>query len=255
MKISDEMLSGFLDAELSEEAMEKVRSALESDDDLVMRLADLAQVDHWVGENAAIIDSTPVADNLLQLAQAIDSNIAQTENTQTPEKVVSLSRWKSLNQSINKHYALAAGIAMMFGVGTVTLMQSQQPSAGITAAIAQVLDQTPSGEIALTTQGDEITANLSFTNHAGDYCRQFQRVSEQAASVNIACKENAQWQLKITENVNLAENLQDYRAAFNKAQLDSVIDTMIAGPAMDGVEEKIAIANNWQTKKNNRGKL
>ena len=48
MKISDEMLSAFLDAELSEEDMEAVRCALETDDDLVMRLAELAQVDHAV---------------------------------------------------------------------------------------------------------------------------------------------------------------------------------------------------------------
>ncbi len=58
MKISDEMLSAFLDAELSEEDMEAVRCALETDDDLVMRLAELAQVDHWVVENSAIMDTT-----------------------------------------------------------------------------------------------------------------------------------------------------------------------------------------------------
>lgn len=253
MKISDEMLSGFLDAELSEEAMEKVRIALESDDDLVMRLADLAQVDHWVGENATMIDTTPVSSRLSSLAQTIDKKTAQADHNQASNKVVTISRWKSLNQSINKHYALAAGVVMLFGVGTVTLMQSQQPSSVITAAIAQHLDQAPSGEAALTTQGDEITANLSFTNLNGDYCRQFMQVNTQAASINIACKEKAQWQLKVTEAVNLAENLQVYRTASNKAQLDSVIDTMISGTVMDATEENAAIGNNWQTNINNRG--
>ncbi|ASP47765.1 hypothetical protein [Cognaticolwellia beringensis] len=253
MKISDEQLSGFLDAELSEVAMEEVRCALESDDDLVMRLADLAQADQWVAENSAIIDATPLADNLLHLAQTVDEKIAQDSGVKTQGNVVSLSRWKNVKQSIQKHYALAAGVAMLFGVGTVTMMQSQQQSSVITAGIAQALDQMPSGEISLMTQGDEITANLSFINQAGDYCRQFQHIGEQSASVNIACKENMQWQLKITQQIPVLENLQEYRAASNKAQLDSVIDDMIKGQAMGTMQEQQAISKNWQTTKNNRG--
>ncbi|MBA6363688.1 hypothetical protein H4J42_08025, partial [Colwellia sp. BRX8-8] len=98
MKIDNEILSAFLDAELSEEAMEEVRCALETDDDLVMRLADLSQVDHWVDENAAIIDSTTMPDGILLLAQTLDKKIAENKEDQTPENVVSLSRWKSVNQ-------------------------------------------------------------------------------------------------------------------------------------------------------------
>ena len=255
MNISDETLSAFLDAELNEVELEEVRCALETDDELVMRLADLAQADQWVVDNAATIDQTPIADELLQLAQTIDKKIANGQLTeQQPEQehisttnannVVSLSRWKSLTNSVQKHYALAAGIAMAFGVGTVTMMQTEQ-SATITAGIAQVLDQVRSGEITTTEQGDTITANLSFTNQTGDYCRQFQQVGEQTASVNIACKENSQWQLKATEQVNVATNSQDYRVASNKAHLDSIIDTMIKGQAMDSKQEQQAISNNW----------
>ncbi|TWX52256.1 hypothetical protein [Colwellia hornerae] len=248
MKIDNEILSAFLDAELSEQAMEEVRCALETDDDLVMRLADLSQVDHWVGENAAIIDRTAIPDGLLLLAQSLDKHIAENKENQAPEKVVSLSRWKNVNQSIKKHYALAAGISMIFGVGTITLMQSAQSTA-ITAGISQVLNQAKSGEISTTDQGDKVTANLSFTNHAGNYCRQFQHINTQAASINIACKENHQWQLKITKNIAFSENMESYRVASNKAQLDSAIDEMIKGQAMDSAQEQRAIINNWQTNK------
>lgn len=247
MKITDEMLSAFLDAELEETAMEQVRCALEVDDTLVMRMADLAQADQWVMQHAAIIDNTKVSDDILQLAQAIDRKIAQQNVPEATENVVSLSRWQRINQNIPKPYALAAGVAMLFGVGTVTLMQVQQPSSGITASTARVLDHARSGEMLTTTQGDNITANLSFTNHAGDYCRQFQRQSEYAASVNIACKENTQWQLKVSEEVALADNRQTYRAASNNAVLDSAIDAMINGSAMDSKQEQQAIENKWQT--------
>jgi hypothetical protein len=247
MKISDEMLSAFIDAELSETAMEEIRCVLESDDDLVMRLADLIHADHWVAENAAVIDNTPMADNLLPLAQSIDKKIAQGKTAVLAANVVSLSAWKNFNKSLQKPYALAAGVAMLFGVGTITLMQSQQASLVLTAGITQALDQQRSGEVSSIAQGDKITANLSFTNRVGDYCRQFQYVSEQTASVNIACKENDQWQLKITKKVKLTENTQNYRAASNQASLDSAIDAMINGPAMDSAQEQRAIAKNWQT--------
>jgi hypothetical protein len=249
MNISDEMLSAFLDMELHEDDMEKVRSALESDDDLVMRLAELAQADQWVAENAAVIDNTPMPEDLLQLAKILDKKTAQNQATETSSKVVSLSRWQSLNNRISKHYALAAGIAMAFGVGTVTLMQSQQPSTLLTADIAQILEQVRSGEISSTAQGDTITANLSFTNHAGDYCRQFQTITEQTASVNIACKEKAQWRLKITEQISRPENMTDYRVASNKAHLDRAIDAMIKGNVMDSAQEQQAIQSNWQATK------
>lgn len=245
MKISDEILSAFIDLELSEEAMEEVRCALETDDDLVMRLADLAQVDHWVGENAAVMDNTPVPNKLYQLAQTLDKKIIQGQYSDTPENVVSLSRWQNVNKSIKKHYALAAGVALLFGIGTLTMMQPQQQSTAITAAVVYVLDHVKSGEISSTAQGDKITANLSFTNQAGDYCRQFQQVNAQTASINIACKTNDQWQLKITEKVNLTTNKENYRVASNKAQFDSLIDSMIKGQAMDSAQEQRAIANNW----------
>lgn len=246
MKINDETLSAFLDAELDEAAMEEVRSALETDDDLVIRLADLSQVDHWVGENAAIINTTAIPGDLLHLAQTLDKEIAQNLSTEKPENVVSLSRWKNVNQHIKKHYALAAGISMIFGVGTITLMQSAQTTA-ITAQISQLLDKAKSGEMSSTDQGDKVMANLSFTNHAGNFCRQFQHINLQAASINIACKENQQWQLKITKNLAFSQEMDSYRVASNKAELDSAIDEMIKGQAMDSAQEQRAIINNWQT--------
>lgn len=253
MIISDEMLSAFLDAELSDEQMEYVRSALETDDELVMRLAELTQADQWVIENAAVIDNTEVSDDLLKIARTLDKKIAQQQpestqiNRQNDIKVVSLSRWKQFNKNLQKHYALAAGVAIIFVVGNATFMQPQQPSGTIAMEITQILNQVPSGAMLSTEQGDNITANLSFINHAGNYCRQYQRQNKAVASINIACKENTKWQLKISKEIIRDDNTQAYRAASNKALLDKEIDKMISGSAMDSKQEQNAIANNWQT--------
>ncbi len=94
MEITDEKLSAFLDAELTPSDMEKIREAIELDDDLVMRLAELSQVDQWVVENAEIMDATPVPDKLIELAQQIDKG-------QTLTNVVHMSKWKIAKTKIN----------------------------------------------------------------------------------------------------------------------------------------------------------
>ncbi|SEL33210.1 hypothetical protein SAMN05216262_10965 [Colwellia chukchiensis] len=254
MNISDEMLSGFIDAELSEEDMEIVRLALETDDELVMRLADLAQADQWVAEHAAVIDQTPIPTQLVHLAQAVDRQVASaqvTEPTSSANNVVRLSHWRNVTKHLQKHVALAAGIAMVFGVGTVTLMQSQQPSL-LSAGVIQALEQTPSGTTSSTATGVSIVANLSFTDHGGHYCRQFQHQNEQSASINIACKEGEQWQLKASKAIALPDN-NAYRTASHNGQLDDVIDTLISGEVMDRTQEQHAINNNWQNTQHNQG--
>ena len=79
MNINDETLSAFLDSELSEHEMEQVRKALETDDELVMRLAELSEVDMLVKEHATSIDDAPLSDSLAKTVAKLD--IATTKNT------------------------------------------------------------------------------------------------------------------------------------------------------------------------------
>ena len=79
MNINDETLSAFLDSELSEHEMEQVRKALETDDELIMRLAELSEVDMRVKEHATSIDDAPLSDSLAKTVAKLDT--ATTKNT------------------------------------------------------------------------------------------------------------------------------------------------------------------------------
>ena len=67
MKITDEMLSAFLDSELPEPQMQHIRELLLQDEQLAERLAALAEVDLLLRQQASLIDGTPVPQQLMAL--------------------------------------------------------------------------------------------------------------------------------------------------------------------------------------------
>jgi len=238
MKITDEKLSAFLDAELTSNDMEAIREALELDDDLVMRLAELSQVDQWVVENAEQIDSVPVPDKLIHLARQIDNRHKQTN-------VVRMSNWKILKTKINTPMSLAASMVLAVTVGVATI--NYQGEQTISNEIVKVLDTSISGQTSLIADNTSVKAQLSFANRDGDLCRQYLLIKEQANSTNIACKENNNWRLLASIQVNDI-NTQSYQTASKDQNLEQVIDGMIAGAPLNKEQEQNAILKQWQSK-------
>jgi len=60
MKISDEMLSAFLDSALPEQQMEQIRQQLMHDEQLTERMADLAMIDTMVLQHYQQINQQPM---------------------------------------------------------------------------------------------------------------------------------------------------------------------------------------------------
>ncbi|GAA0859901.1 hypothetical protein [Aliiglaciecola litoralis] len=244
MKITDEQLSGFLDAELSAQDMELVRTALETDDELVMRMAELSQVDQWVVKHAQQIDQTPVPQSLLALARKIDN--AQQPSERADNNVVQLSARRKANQTFTKPLSIAAGIALVVMVGVLTTTQQRQ--AGIGADIAAVLNTSVSGETRNTPSGVAVKAQLSFANQAGQLCRQYQVSTGNDRATNIACKGVSGWQLEASSNDQSVGEQGGYQTASKHSELDNIIDTMISGAPLDKEQELRAIDQNWQVK-------
>jgi hypothetical protein len=253
MNISDEMLSGFLDAELAPEDMERVRLALEDDDELVMRMAELSQVDQWVVDHAQQIDHTQVPQNLVSLAQKIDAKYGN-KRTDSADNVVHISAWKKWTREIKTPYAMAAGVALVASIAMLNLSQ-QTTAPGFSADIAAVLDNTLSGESAYISDGSAVKAQLSFANQQGQLCRQYQVASSDSRSTNIACKQSGGWKLEAQSGEQGLQITGDYQTASNSQQLDTVIDNMISGAPLDRNQEQQAINNEWQFENKKRGEL
>jgi hypothetical protein len=253
MNISDDMLSGFLDAELASQDMELVRVALETDDDLVMRMAELSQVDQWVLEHAQQIDLTEVPKRLVALAQQLDVK-RNNHKTAAVNNVVHISAWGKWTADIKTPYAMAAGVALVASVAMLNLSQ-QTADLGFSTDIAAVLDTELSGETAYLEDGSTVKAQLSFANQQGQLCRQYQVASSDNRSTNIACKQISGWKLQVQHTDQSVAITGDYQTASRSQQLEEVIDVMIRGRALDRNQEQQAINNQWQFENKKRGEL
>ncbi|MBU2877701.1 anti-sigma factor family protein [Aliiglaciecola lipolytica] len=245
MNITDEMLSAFLDAELLAEEMEQVRKALENDDELVMRLAEISQVDQWVVENAQQMDQTPEPSILVELARKIDAGNDKT-NDAIKNNVVQISAQKKRKPSIKLPYSLAAGVALILAVGVLTINQPTFESS-VSADIASILDSTMSGQTTLTTNGLAVKPQLSFATQNGELCRQYQLSEAEISSTNIACKQTNGWHIKAKHSEQGSPDSGSYQTASNQQQLDAVIDQIISGAPLDRAQEQQAIVNQWQS--------
>tara|TARA_R110002153_G_scaffold33677_4_gene101437 strand:+ start:3621 stop:4364 length:744 start_codon:yes stop_codon:yes gene_type:complete len=246
MNISDQQLCAFLDAELPEDEMQAIRQLLLSDDDLAMRLADLAQVDEWVAANASEIDRHPVPASIRVLLQESASS----------DNVISLSGWRKLHNGLSKHAALAAGIALFFGIGLGQFGQQESAtlSAQLTAQQARALDNLSSGEQGELANQQTMQASLSFRNQQGQYCRQYSLSDSRVLSNSIACREGDIWRIQATSFSQLEQDQNVYRSATKpNAMLDTLIDQIIEGEPLNKQQELDAISKAWVNPANKPG--
>jgi negative regulator of sigma E activity len=248
MNITDEQLSAFLDAELSNAEMDAIREQLLEDESVADRLAELALVDELVAASAKQIDARPISQaitTLLQEPSAIeDPSASQAEPTTA--QIIAFPLWKRVQKALQQPLAAAASVALVIGFG-LSQMLNHNSDSNDWSAVAKVLDVVPSGLVQVATNGAEVKPRLSFKNHSGEYCRHFDLKNEQGQSENIACRQNGQWQL--TASI-VSEKIQggDYQTASGGSGLDEALEEMIDGNVFNKNAEADAIAKRWLVK-------
>ncbi len=240
MNYTDEQLSAFLDAELPAPQMEAIRAALAEDEGLANRMAELARVDSLVAEYARGIDEQPLSPGLQRLLGENDSE------TTTAPKVVSLSLWKRAQQGMQRHMAMAAGVAMAFGFSLAQFLPltGQGGEASQWQLVSNALDTLQSGQSRELANG-RIQPRLSFTNQQGQYCRQFSLQRPAQRQETIACKDASDWRLTATVVIDQTGQIGAYQTASGGSLLDSALDQMMV-KALDNDAERVAIAKQWQ---------
>lgn len=236
MKISDEMLSGFLDNELPPEQMEQVREQLAIDDALLQRLTDMTVVDQQVTQHFDAINHLP-------LPPAIDELLQQPQTR--PNNVVAISRWRRAGQLMNQHIAIAASAALLAGFLLATLLPMTEQHTQW-QQVAAALDVQPSGQKVILNNSQSLLPRLTFSDKQQRYCRQYQLTAGTSRSEHIACRTKQGWQLHAS--VTLPDLAEDnvYRTASGGAVLDDVIDTMIDGQPVSSTDEAQLIERHWQ---------
>ncbi len=247
MNISDEHISAFLDAELAPHEMAAMRAVIAQDDAVAERVEAFAAVDATLKQRYSSIDDQPLPQGVLNMINA--SNVGQQNTAQ----VIELSRWQRTKIQVQEHFAVAASVALMLGVGVGYFASESAPDADATwRQVAQQLDAAPSGELRTLADGGALKVQLSFKNQDGVFCRQYYQQTGNAAqadgnlaSENVACKHSGQWQL--AARVPTAVKHQAAYATASKAgAIDSVLDSMMADSPLSYDQEQGAIATQWQ---------
>lgn len=230
MKISDEMLSAFLDAALPEHEMEQVRQQLMHDEQLTERMADLAMVDSLVLQHYQQIDQQPMPAAVLQL---LDTN-----EQPASANVVAFPWWRRAQQHLQQHAAAVACIAVFAGYGLSQISsQPQHTTAALSHEVAQLLSSVPSGGSYVVAQ-QQLTPRLSFINQQGDFCRQYALQDSTVKTENIACRQQGQWTLQAMLTAEPDAPAANYQTASGGHVLDGVLDTLMAGPALSPAAEQ-----------------
>lgn len=244
MKITDEILSAFLDDELSEHELELVCEALRADPELSDRLAQMATVDHRLAKTYSAIDDYPmpqaVTDLLAQAEQ--DAQTSSPANGGATSVLAFPDRQTARRQSL-KYPGMAVAAALVLGLGLFQLLAGDAGEQW--QSVADTLETAPSGSVQQLSDGRSLTPRLTFQNPRGVYCRQYQLQSAEQVSENIACRDAEGWNLVAQSEVASAPDAAGYQPASGGSVLDEELDQLMAGPALTAQQERALLGRGW----------
>lgn len=243
MSVSDETLSAFLDAELPELEMERVRQAIVEDEAIADRLAELAMVDPMVQTFYQTIDQQPVPESISALLNTPDLSLEAASATES--NVVAFPWWRKAQQQVQQYAAAVAVIALIAGYGVYqfeTPAQNGTTTAGIDTIITEQLTHLPSGVNAQLDNESIMSIQLSFYNQQGDFCRQYGLQDTSVRSENIACLQQGQWQqIANVKYTNSYDTQAQYQTASGGSALDDVLDNLMVGAPLTMTQEQKAL--------------
>lgn len=242
MNLTDEVLSAFLDGELPEADMQTIRNLLVDDPSLGERLADLAAVDRAVAEHYGVIDEQALPEAVSELLKP---------ESATAATVVAFPYWRRARQGLQRRAGTAVAAALALGFGLAQFWDGAPVDSNADwQQVAEALETTPSGKTRILETDTELTPRLTFTNHAGEFCRQFLLQEQSKASEKIACRSSAEtagWVEMATVTVPKVESDNRYQTASGGSVLDGVLDQMIAGEVIDPARERQLLTGGWRT--------
>lgn len=236
-RISDEMISEWLDRECSNEQGAEIEAAIARDPYLALKVARLARLDRVLAP--AYSDSLNAA-----VPERFESLLAASGNQTDLRGLWSrFSNWVSPGPVL----ALGASLAVAAVAGSVLFSGLiASPGFETTHEGAVVANGPLAARLAEILSGEDgaIRVKLSLRDDAGRFCRQF----ETPAAAGLACFESGDWRLESLSGGQNAVSQGSYVMA------DGGVDPGTAGAlerigiaeVLDREQEARAIANGWK---------
>ncbi len=241
MKITDEKLSAFLDAELPENEMHFIREQLAENEAIADRLAELSLVDTVVAQAYRKIDDQPLPQVVTEL---LDDSGSAAETLRDDDKVVSLSAWKRAKQKVSQPMTQLAVAASLVLAVTVTFMTGGKPTGeALEPILASALSSAPSGEVVAIAEHEQAIIRASFNHNNGDLCRIVDVTRSDQANQAIACRSGNQWRRVFSTEMTAGVDASDYRTATQNSSLDGYLDQHMTGSLLNREQEQQRLKN------------
>lgn len=250
MTITHETLSAYLDGELSSADMQAVEAALETDPELAIQFADIAEANEAMTSAYRPLADEPIPDHILAMVKAgtDDSNVVSLAEVKSQS---SFSRWLM---------PIAASLAMVLGFAVGTNVNDDTISsdalyAQLTGSITQdsplfdILEGTPSAQsVGFQGAADVLIEPLmTFQAANGVYCREVRIESPNSAQKGVVCRDDEIWNIVLLTQVRKAVDTPDFRTASGNSDnyIDEMIDDLIIGIPLDLDAEASAMKQGW----------
>lgn len=244
MKVTDETLSAFLDAELPEQEMQAVRELLRAEPELTDRLAQLAMVDQQLLQHYSEIDQQPLPQSISDLFEQVeDEPVLSSAAAVEPGRVLPFRKPEQVTANPRRYSRMAIAAALVMAVGLFQWLGKDPDEQWQT--VATKLETSASGAPQELADGRILTPRLTFENQEGDYCRQYRLQGVRQASENIACRTADGWSLIAEVPVEHTAASAGYQPASGGSVLDEQLDRMMVGSALTTSEERGLLDGGW----------
>lgn len=253
-QISDERLMAFADGQSDPEEAAIIEAAITGDPALAKRVDMFRETAARLSALAKATTPTVSAEAEARIRSLADASAEeagptaleftprQREVTKTPRR-----DWYQL--------PLAASLFLAIGVaGTYFAMKGGQTNgapdlqvAGLKhPAVTSALDSLPSGARQSTTGGGEVALIASFTNAAGEFCREFELAQpDRRTVVSVACHGKEGWDVRLAiaaapaadTGYAPASSLETLDAYLSASQASAPLDEQAEQEALDAIQE------------------
>ncbi|WP_065373247.1 anti-sigma factor family protein [Ensifer adhaerens] len=261
-EFTDEILMAFADGELDEETTRRVEAALETDDELMARVAMFMETRAAASEALKPALAEPVPDELTHKVRAMAVAAAAAKDAQRTadapaaavENIVAFRRPADQatppQRSVSRLLmAMAASLLVVVGGAGGYLLRGGGPAdtgavrmaGSVDPRLSAILDQAASGEEIAMGEGQGTVRLVSaFELATGQLCREYELAQPgEPGLVSVACRKASTWQTRLT--VAKPEGGDGYAPASSLETVDAFLTSIGAGQPLDAEAEKKAL--------------
>ncbi|VAV87729.1 hypothetical protein MNBD_ALPHA02-956 [hydrothermal vent metagenome] len=265
MKITDEILTAYLDGELAVDDIADVARQIDCSPELARRIKDLRRNDASVAQAYQAIDSKPMPAGILDMLD----KFPQSQGKEPVEDVATVLPFKEKStirtQAPIWQMAMAASVMLFVGLGAGRYLVPPEPASADNILAQQntgmigpennlfaVLESQPSAvPVTLAASGDTVVLpSMTFKTGDNRYCRAYSVTGRKSSSQNVACRVENAWVVKISVGSAGTSVSQDglYQTASGEDNpaVTSVIRNLIKGDALDADDEQKVMKQNWR---------